>query len=282
MSEIAPKVARWVGVALMGALAGSCASRGDASARPADTETAKAGARPQSCFLLYERGVGEIRRSPAAICANRVTPVSTFKIPHALAALDSGVPSGADVVFRYDGAPAWAATWKRDHTLATAIRYSVVWYFQRLATMLGSGRERDYLARFGYGNQDISSGLTTFWLDESLQISPDEQLKFLVRLQEDALPVSKDAMRVVREILVQPDGAVVNALGEHSFAAPWPAGTVVAAKTGRGQDVAWLIGHVSRGERSWAFVTCVLGSSQADPLAAIDLAARSLRSAGVL
>ncbi len=40
------------------------------------------------------------------------------------------------------------ATWKRDHTLATAMRHSVVWYFQRVATMLGNDRERVYLAKF--------------------------------------------------------------------------------------------------------------------------------------
>jgi beta-lactamase class D len=237
---------------------------------------------PQSsCFLLYELGVGEVRRPAIEACSTRVTPASTFKIPHALAALDSGVLSGADVTFAYDGTPDVPDTWKRSHTLATAMRYSVVWYFQRVASLLGPDREHAYLAKLDYGNQDSSSGLTTFWLDESLKISPEEQEHFLVRLYEDALPVSKLAMKTVRDILVQPPGVVVNAWGEHAFDAPWPEGTVVSAKTGSGDDVLWLVGHVDRGHHSWVFVSCVVGTDLA-PLAAIELAARSLRAEHVL
>jgi beta-lactamase class D len=226
-------------------------------------------------------GIGELRRSPAEGCATRVTPASTFKIPHALAAIDSSVLSGPGASLPYDGSDSPSETWKRDHTLASAMRYSVVWYFQRVAAMLGADREREYLARLDYGNRDASSGLLTFWLDGSLRISPDEQERFLVRLFEDALPVSKDAMRTVREILVQPPGAVVNASGEHAFDAPWPDGTVVSAKTGSADDVRWLVGHVARQRQSWVFVSCVTGAFL-DPLAAVDLAARSLRESRVL
>jgi beta-lactamase class D len=233
-----------------------------------------------SCFLLYELGVGEVRRSPAEACSKRVSPASTFKIPHALAALDSGILIGPNVSFAYDGAPDVPETWKRNHTLATAMRYSVVWYFQRVASLLGPDRERDYLVKFDYGSKDASSGLRTFWLDGSLKISPDEQERFLVRLYEDALPVSKDAMRSVRKILVQPPGVVVNAWGEHPVAAPWPEGTVLSAKTGSGDNVRWLVGHVERGRR-WVFVSCVIGADL-DALAAVDLAAKSLRAEHVL
>ncbi|OLE78143.1 MAG: hypothetical protein AUF76_19870 [Acidobacteria bacterium 13_1_20CM_2_65_9] len=85
-------------------------------------------------------------------------------------------------------------SWRRDHTLASAMRNSVVWYFQRIAEKLGMARERDYLKRFDYGNADPSSGLTTFWLGQSLMISPDEQLRFLRRLYAGR-PVSIRSLR---------------------------------------------------------------------------------------
>jgi beta-lactamase class D len=239
-----------------------------------------------SCFLLHEVGVGEVVRAPSDACGQRFAPQSTFKVPHALAALDAGVVAGPDTVFKYDGHEVPFAAWKRDHTLASAMRYSVVWYFQRIAEQLGADRERQYLEKFDYGNRDPSSGLTTFWLGESLRISPDEQARFLTRLFTDDLPVSPRAMKIVRDILVQPQGVVVNAAGEHPFSAPWPRGTVVSAKTGSGGDrpgqtVRWIIGHVRRGSRSWVFVSCVAG---ADPptLAAVDLAARLLHARHVL
>jgi beta-lactamase class D len=239
-----------------------------------------------SCFLLYEIGVGEVGRTPAGGCGARVTPASTFKIPHALAALDAGVVSGPDAAFPYNGEPVPFETWRSDHSLASAMRYSVVWYFQRVARLLGPEREQAYLDRLEYGNRDPTSGLDSFWLGGSLRISPDEQERFLVRLYQNALPVGDGAMQTVRSILVQPPGVVVNASGEHPFAAPWPEGAVLSAKTGSSDDdvgasVRWLVGNVARKPRSWVFVSCVVGRDL-DPLAALRLAENSLRRAGVL
>jgi beta-lactamase class D len=256
------------------------------SAPPVPQVSVGQGGRPSSCFLLYELGVGERRRAPAEACPRRVTPASTFKIAHALAALDAEVIAGPDAVFAFDGSPAPFAAWRHDHTLASAMRYSVVWYFQRLAKLLGEERERQYLARFEYGNRDASSGLETFWIGGSLLISPNEQEAFLLRLYENALPVSMAAMNAVRATLVQPPGVIVNASGEHSFASPWPDGTVLSAKTGSaddesGQSVRWLVGHIERDRRAWVFVSCAVGE-HLDPLAAVDLAAESLHGARVL
>lgn len=232
-------------------------------------------AEPVSCFLLYDERDGSTTREPSDACSTRVTPASTFKIPHALAALDSKVVSGVHETIAYDGSELPFERWKQDHDLASAMRDSVVWYFQRIAERLGIERERSYLKAFEYGNQDASGPLTSFWLGTSLRISPDEQFLFLRRFFDGKLPVREDAARAVTEILIQPGGLIVNAAGEHPFAPPWPEGTTVYAKTGRGTDqgrtVAWLVGRVVRGERGWIFVSCVVGAE--DPMAAVQLAA---------
>jgi beta-lactamase class D len=240
-----------------------------------------------SCFLLYELGVGEVRRAPSTGCKTRATPASTFKIPHALAALDAGVVADEDVVFRYDGSPVRFPSWRRDHTLASAMRDSVVWYFQKIADAMGPAREQEYLRRLHYGNMDGSGQPRRFWLGDSLLVSPEEQEAFLVGLWEDALPVSPAAMRTVRLLLVQPQGVIVNATGAHPFAAPWPEGTVVSAKTGSestdsGVETRWLVGHVHRAPRSWVFVSFVEGGAGTGPLEAVELGERSLREEHVL
>ena len=243
--------------------------------------------RAGSCFLLLDTRTGDLTRSPSDVCTTRLPPASTFKIPHAIAALDSGVIKGADEIIPYDGSPRDYEVWRRDHTLASAMRYSVVWYFQEVAKRLGMGREEFYLRRLRYGNADPSSGLTTFWLGGSLRISPIEQMTFLRRLYYNELPVGDAAMRTVREILVQPAGVIVNAAGEHPFDAPWPAGSVVSAKTGStsfdtNRAVRWIVGRVERDGHAWLFVSCVTGPAELDGMAAVDLAARELRQAGVL
>jgi beta-lactamase class D len=239
-----------------------------------------------ACFLLREIGVGEVRRSPSSTCGLRVSPQSTFKIPHALAALDAGVVSGIDETIAYDGHPVDPPLWRKDHTLATAMRYSVVWYFQEIAKRLGPEREREYLSRFDYGNKDSSSGLTSFWLGGSLAISPDEELRFLTRLYAGELPVGAKAAESVREILRQPPGFVVNATGTHPFGGRWAEGTIVSAKTGSGPTadggaVRWLVGHVRRGARSWIFVSNVVGTDRTPALAAVEQAETALEEAHV-
>jgi beta-lactamase class D len=240
----------------------------------------------ESCFLLYEIGAGEIRRDPSEACRTRITPASTFKVPHALAALDAGVVK-PDEVFRYDGSGDWPQSARRDHTLGSALLHSVLWYFQRIAERLGPGREKSYLQKFAFGNMDSSRALTSFWVGGSLQVTPEEQLQFWLKLYQNQLPVSPSAMSTVKKLIVQPRGVVVNAFGEHAFDAPWPANTIVSTKTGSatdrsGRGTRWLIGHIDKGGRQLVFVACVIGPRDVAPNAAIDLAARALRETKVL
>ena len=62
-------------------------------------------------------------------CAIRLSPASTFKIPHALVALQTGVVTTNSVErwngSRYEQQPEW----NRDHTVISALRPSVLWFF---------------------------------------------------------------------------------------------------------------------------------------------------------
>lgn len=261
-----------------------CSGFAAAATQPA---SAAGASNPQACFLLFEIGVGEVRRAPAEACRIRLSPASTFKIPHALAGVDSGVLAGPDHELTYDGRQHSFEAWRRNHTLASAMHHSVVWYFQTLAEQLGVQRESAYLERLEYGNRDVSSGLKIFWLGQSLEITPEEQLAFLVKLYSDELRVSRKSMDDVRQILIQPRDNVIDARGAQPFLAPWPKGVVVSAKTGRANDrtgrgIRWLMGHVKRADRSYVFVSCVVGTRDVEANAAIDLAAKALREQQVL
>lgn len=255
----------------------------ESSRSPAEVSFAR-----RACFLLYEIGKGEVRREPGSGCNMRITPGSTFKIPQALFALDAGVVSGPDELIAYDGTGNWPESSRRDHTLASAMHESVIWYTQKLAERLGAEREQSYLVNIGYGNMDASGPLTRFWMGDSLAISPEEQQTFLLRLYNDKLPLSHHAAELVRGMLVQPRDVIINSQGKHKFDAPWPPDAVVSAKTASmsdltGQAVRWLVGHVKRGDRAYVFVSCVVGSPvTTSQNAAIDQAAKGLREAGVL
>src|SRR3954454_13571330 len=80
-------------------------------------------------------------------CDRRTLPASTFKVPHALIALDTGVITGTTVM-KWDGRRWYFRSWERDHTLDSAIKNSVVWFFQNIARSVGREREVEHLRAF--------------------------------------------------------------------------------------------------------------------------------------
>jgi beta-lactamase class D len=142
------------------------------------------------CALILSRDRhGESRLEIGADqCAMPLSPCSTFKIPNTLIGLQSGAVSGPGDLKKWDGTKHQRAVNNRDHTLASAIENSVVWYFQSLARDVGIDDMQHWLDELDYGNRDISGGIDRFWLGNSLNINAHGQLKLLVSLKHQTLP----------------------------------------------------------------------------------------------
>lgn len=134
--------------------------------------------------------------------ATRYLPASTFKIPHALFALDAGVVRDEFQRFKWDGEVRSIRSWNRDHDLRSSMRDSVVWVYQAFARAIGEEGERRYLQRIAYGNADPGGGVDRFWLDGALRISAFEQLAFLQRLYRNQLPFRVEHQRLVKDIMI--------------------------------------------------------------------------------
>ena len=197
----------------------------------------------EGTFVLLELESGRILRHNPERAARRFGPCSTFKIPNSLIALEQGV--AADEYHRirwnqtkYPAKGFFPKPWQQDHSLETAIQYSVVWYYRELALAIGTDRMQRALARMDYGNRDISAGLDRFWLDNSLQISADEQVVFLESFYTEKLGFSPRSTQIVKHILVLEHGADYR----------------LSAKTGsNGKGLGWLVGYVEKGGRTWVF-----------------------------
>jgi len=162
----------------------------------------------------------------------RYRPASTFKIPNALIALDAGLVSGPDEVFRWNGERRAFSVWEKDMTLKEAMRLSAVPVFQEIARRVGLERMRGRVADLNYGNREIGGGVDRFWLDGPLEITAFEQADFLERLVARRLPVSEAAVVTTRELIRKSDGP--RAL----FAK-----TGTATTNGRA-ELGWLVGWV--------------------------------------
>ena len=154
-------------------------------------------------FVLYDLTNNQYTRYNPERCAERFIPASTFKILNSLIGLESGVIPDENYVISWDGTEYPYPSWNQDHTLKTAIQNSVVWYYQELARQVGTEKMQQYVDAAGYGNQDISGKIDTFWLEGGLRISADEQIEFLKRLYAGELPFSQRNMDIVKSILIQ-------------------------------------------------------------------------------
>ena len=105
--------------------------------------------------------------------------------------------------------------------MLSAMRPSVLWFFQRMAPRIGAERAREWLQRFAYGNADTSGPITLYWVNGRLRISPDEQLAFLTKFYAGTLPVRKEHVDRLKDAMVQAPGTVENARGVHTLAAGW-------------------------------------------------------------
>jgi beta-lactamase class D len=201
----------------------------------------------QGTIALLERDAAAARCSDPEACSLPLTPASTFKIPNSLIGLETGVIPDAEYVIPWDGVNRWAKAWNHDHSLRTALRDSVVWYYQELARRVGKDRMRDWLARLEYGNMQMGDAVDRFWLDGPLTISPLQQVEFLRRLVRAQLPISERSRGIVLDITKRGelDGKPLH--GKTGWARP-----------GEPTEIGWFVGWVEDASRP-RYVAVALG-----------------------
>ena len=181
--------------------------------------------------------------------SERFIASSTFKIPNALLAIDRGVASGAtqpypgpNPNFEVDGAPFLPAVCEGDLTLATALVNSCIPIFQGIARAIDLPTFERAVKQFDYGNEDLRGAVVDrFWLDGPLEISAREQVDFLQRLERGALPVSRRALREVREMLVLQRDRCATLHGKTGYV------FTTAPRVG------WWVGRLENGRSTYTF-----------------------------
>ena len=156
-------------------------------------------------FLLYDLNKNVYIYYDSARCNTQFIPASTFKIFNSLVSLETGAVADEDEVIKWDGVKRNIKEWNRDHNMRSAIKYSVVWFYQELARRVGGEQMQHYLDAVGYGNKDTSGGIDRFWLDGGLRISQFEQVEFLKKLYNSSLPFSERSMNIVKDIMLNED-----------------------------------------------------------------------------
>ncbi|WP_439649974.1 class D beta-lactamase [Cytobacillus pseudoceanisediminis] len=177
----------------------------------------------------------------------RLTPESTFKVANALIGLETAAVRDEYEVKRWDGVEREFESWNRDHSLASAMRESAIWFYQDLARTIGEKKMQEYVSNIQYGNQDISRGIDAFWLDSSLKISAAEQADFIEKLVEEELPFSQKNQKTVKRMMIQDE--------QDQF--------ILHGKTGSrlsDMGLGWYVGFIETEKETWVFSVNIDGT----------------------
>jgi beta-lactamase class D len=155
------------------------------------------------CLVIYNEKDNELFVFDSTRAAKRYSPASTFKIFNTLLAFETNTAKDSSYLIEWDGVQRDIPSWNSNHTLNTAFKNSVVWYYQKLAVKMGREIAQKYLSLCQYGNMKIGENIERYWLDTSLQISAFNQIEFLRSLNNDSLPFSISAMHKTKEIMLQ-------------------------------------------------------------------------------
>lgn len=203
-------------------------------------------------FVLYDLENDAWSIHDIEHAALRIAPDSTYKIYDALFGLEEGVITPEDSFIAWNGKNYPFEAWNADQTLQSAMTSSVNWYFQSIDEQLTSAVVYNYIQQIGYGNENMNSGLSTYWLESSLKISPVEQVELLIKLQNNSLEFSSENMNAVK------DSICISSSDAGKFYGKTGTGRV------DGQDVnGWFIGYIETVDNTYFFATNIGADSGA-------------------
>ncbi len=190
-----------------------------------------------AAFILRDHTHESVHFMNKDECLRRTLPASTFKIFNSLVALETGIAPDDNLLIKWDGVTRFKPEWNKDLTLREAFKVSAVWYFQEIARRIGLPTMQRYLDTAQYGNKTISR-IDQFWLDNSLQISPDEQVGLLKKIYFYELPFSERTQRIVKSMMLWEDSTKYRLY----YKTGW--GNLTATT-----DVLWVVGFTERLEK---------------------------------
>ncbi len=198
------------------------------------------------CFAIYNNKMGEITVYNMKLDTQRILPASVFEIVNSLIGLETGKITDEKMVINWDSVTRSNSSWNKDLTMEEAFRVSSVPYYQGVARRIGRDTMKYWIDTLHYGNMDISGPIDSFWLNNTLKISPDEQLGLVEKLYFDKLPFTKRSQAIVQNVMLMES----NTLYKLSY------------KTGWGFDennnaVGWVAGWIEENMHPYFFVTLI-------------------------
>lgn len=198
----------------------------------------------EGCFAIMDNASGKFTvHNLGRYRDSSYLPASTFKIVHSLIGLQTGKIINDSMVIKWDGVARSNAAWNKDLTMYEAFRVSSVPYYQEVARRIGKDTLQFWLDSLTYGTRKIKGPVDSFWLNNTLKVTPDEQLGLVKRLYFDQLPFFKTYQQTVKAAMLMENNSNYR----------------LGYKTGwgfkeNGNAIGWVVGWIEENKHPYFFV----------------------------
>ena len=185
-------------------------------------------------------------------------PASTFKIVNSLIGIETGRVKDDSTIIEWNGNPSIIPACHESLPMYKAFRFSCLPWFQELARRIGKDTMQREIDSLGYGQRygkPIIRKVESFWIDNSVKVTADEQLGLVKRLYFQQLPFQARSQRIVKQMMLMED----NSNYKLSYKTGW--GT-----RENGHSIGWIVGWIEENKHPYFFV---LQIESADPKADI-------------
>lgn len=220
----------------------------------------------KGCFALFDNGTGKFTiYNLSRYRDSSYLPASTFKIVNSLIGLQTGVITNENMIIKWDSIQRPIEEWNQDLTMTEAFRISAVPYYQEVARRIGKDSMQSWLNKMKYGAKSdtekvvINSAIDTFWLDNSIKMTPDQQLGLVKKLYFDQLPFFNTYQETVKRTMLFES----NSNYKFSYKTGW-------GQNEKGNHIGWIVGWIEENRHPYFFV---LNIESPDP----DFDMRSVR-----
>lgn len=134
----------------------------------------------------------------------------------------------------------------------TAFRANSTPHFETVASLIGKDTMKFWVDSLKYGNKKIGNDLQHFWMNDSLQISADEQLGLIKRLYFKQHPIRASVQESLKKMLVVENNAQFQTAYQ------------MASVNLKGKQLGWIVGWIEENRHVYPFVINFDAGAEAD------------------
>lgn len=194
----------------------------------------------EGSFSLLNNQLATITVYNMDLDTQRFSPATSFNILNSLVGIQTGKISNENTVLNTGSTQDSALSFKE------AFKSSSNTFFQALANQVGKDTMKFWVDSIGYGNKNVIGPVDSWWLDDHLKISPDEQLGLVSKLYFSQLPFQKYAQQMVQDQMLQEDN-------DH-YELSYTTGVGVGIQ---GNSIGWVLGWIVENRHVYFFVTFI-------------------------